>query len=36
MEARIKGKGVIGGVEVMLTPHSLPDSCVEKKILEDG
>jgi citrate lyase beta subunit len=31
MEARIKGKGVIGGVEVMLTPHSLPDSCVEKK-----
>jgi citrate lyase beta subunit len=31
LEARIKGKGVIGGVEVMLTPHSLPDSCVEKK-----
>ena len=31
MEARIKGKGVIGGVEVLLTPHSLPDSCVEKK-----
>ena len=31
MEARIKGKGVIGGVEVMLTPHSLPDNCVEKK-----
>ena len=31
MEARIKGKGVIGGVEVMLTPHSLPDYCVEKK-----
>ncbi len=31
MEARIKGKGVIGGVEVLLTPNSLPDSCVEKK-----
>ena len=31
MEARIQGKGVIGGVEVLLTPHSLPDSCVEKK-----
>ena len=31
MEARVKGKGVIGGVEVMLTPHSLPDNCVEKK-----
>ncbi len=31
MEARIKGAGVIGGVEVMLTPHSLPDHCVEKK-----
>lgn len=36
LEARIKGKGVIGGVEVMLTPHSLPSNCVEKKILEDG
>lgn len=31
MEARIQGKGVIGGVEVLLTPNSLPDSCVEKK-----
>ncbi len=31
MEARIQGAGVIGGVEVMLTPHSLPDNCVEKK-----
>ena len=31
MEARIKGCGVIGGVEVLLTPNSLPDSCVEKK-----
>ena len=31
MEARVKGAGVIGGVEVMLTPHSLPDHCVEKK-----
>lgn len=31
MEARVKGKGVIGGVEVLLTPHSLPDHCVEKK-----
>lgn len=31
MEARIKGRGVIGGVEVLLTPNSLPDSCVEKK-----
>ncbi|MBE0492011.1 MAG: aldolase [Sulfurospirillum sp.] len=31
MEARIKGCGVIGGVEVLLTPNSLPDSCLEKK-----
>ncbi len=31
MEARIQGKGVIGGVEVLLTPNSLPDSCLEKK-----
>jgi len=31
MEARIKGKGVIGGVEVLLTSNSLPDSCLEKK-----
>ena len=31
MEAKIKGKGVIGGVEVLLTPHSLPDYCLEKK-----
>ncbi len=31
MEARIKGAGVIGGVEVLLTPNSLPDSCLEKK-----
>ncbi len=31
MEAKIQGKGVIGGVEVLLTPHSLPDSCIEKK-----
>ncbi len=31
MEARIKGRGVIGGVEVLLTPNSLPDSCLEKK-----
>jgi len=31
LEARIKGKGVIGGVEVLLTPNSLPDSCLEKK-----
>jgi len=31
IEARIKGKGVIGAVEVLLTPNSLPDSCVEKK-----
>ncbi len=31
MEARVKGCGVIGGVEVLLTPNSLPDSCVEKK-----
>ncbi|MGK0256531.1 MAG: citrate lyase subunit beta/citryl-CoA lyase [Arcobacteraceae bacterium] len=31
MEARIKGCGVIGGVEVLLTPNSLPDACVEKK-----
>ncbi len=31
MEARIHGKGVIGGVEVLLTPNSLPDSCLEKK-----
>lgn len=31
MEARINGVGVIGGVEVMLTPHMMPDKCVEKK-----
>ena len=31
MEARIQGCGVIGGVEVLLTPNSLPDSCLEKK-----
>ena len=31
MEARIKGCGVIGGVEVLLTPNSLPDSCTEQK-----
>lgn len=31
MEARINGVGVIGGVEVMLTPHVMPDKCVEKK-----
>jgi citrate lyase beta subunit len=31
MEARVKGRGVIGGVEVLLTPNSLPDSCREKK-----
>jgi citrate lyase beta subunit len=31
MEARVKGRGVIGGVEVLLTPNSLPDSCKEKK-----
>jgi len=31
MEARIKGVGVIGGVEVMLTPHMMPDKCVEQK-----
>lgn len=31
MEARINGTGVIGGVEVLLTPLSMPDQCVEKK-----
>jgi len=31
MEARIKGRGVIGGVEVLLTPNSLPESCCETK-----
>lgn len=31
MEARINGVGVIGGVEVMLTPHVMPDKCVEQK-----
>jgi len=31
MEARICGKGVIGGVEVMLTPHNMPEKCVEQK-----
>jgi len=31
MEARIHGSGVIGGVEVLLTPHSMPDKCIEKK-----
>ena len=31
MEARIQCCGVIGGVEVLLTPNSLPDSCLEKK-----
>ncbi len=31
MEARIQGRGVIGGVEVLLTKNSLPDSCLEKK-----
>jgi len=31
MEARINGVGVIGGVEVMLTPHMMPDKCVEQK-----
>jgi citrate lyase subunit beta/citryl-CoA lyase len=31
MEARINGVGVIGGVEVLLTPHVMPDKCVEKK-----
>ncbi|MFK5985294.1 MAG: aldolase/citrate lyase family protein [Pseudomonadota bacterium] len=31
MEARINGTGVIGGVEVMLTPHSMPEQCVEQK-----
>ena len=31
MEARINGVGVIGGVEVMLTPHMMPDKCVENK-----
>ncbi|MBF0265609.1 MAG: aldolase [Gammaproteobacteria bacterium] len=31
MEARINGTGVIGGVEVMLTPHNMPEKCVEQK-----
>jgi citrate lyase subunit beta / citryl-CoA lyase len=31
MEARINGTGVIGGVEVMLTPHTMPEQCVEQK-----
>ncbi len=31
MEARIHGVGVIGGVEVLLTTHSMPDKCVEVK-----
>ena len=31
MDARINGAGVIGGVDVMLTKHNLPDHCVEKK-----
>jgi len=31
MEARINGTGVIGGVEVLLTPHSMPEQCVEQK-----
>lgn len=31
MEARINGVGVIGGVEVMLTPHVMPEKCVEQK-----
>jgi citrate lyase beta subunit len=31
MEARIHGVGVIGGVEVLLTAHSMPDKCVEDK-----
>ncbi|MBL7002867.1 MAG: aldolase [Gammaproteobacteria bacterium] len=31
MEARITGTGVIGGVEVMLTPHAMPDKCIESK-----
>ncbi|MCL0037492.1 aldolase/citrate lyase family protein [Thermodesulfovibrionales bacterium] len=31
MEARINGVGVIGGVDVLLTPHSLPDNCIETK-----
>ncbi len=31
MEARINGTGVIGGVEVMLTPHNMPEQCVEQK-----
>lgn len=31
MEARINGVGVIGGVEVMLTPHMMPDKCIEPK-----
>jgi citrate lyase beta subunit len=31
MDARIEGAGVIGGVEVMLTPLSMPDQCVERK-----
>lgn len=31
MEARIHGVGVIGGVEVLLTPRMMPDKCVETK-----
>lgn len=31
MEARICGTGVIGGVEVLLTPHMMPEKCVEQK-----
>lgn len=31
MEARIAGSGVIGGVEVLLTPLMMPDQCVEQK-----
>ncbi len=31
MEARINGTGVIGGVEVLLTPHTMPEQCVEQK-----
>lgn len=31
MDARINGAGVIGGVDVMLTKHNLPDHCVEQK-----
>lgn len=31
MEARINGTGVIGGVEVLLTPQTMPEQCVEQK-----